>query len=115
MPFPVLEDVMNDLKLLSSELRNLYIPDDLDIMIEHWILLIRISRMLGEILALFYQQLAHTPTLLQFENLESELGSVIISAPHGAHSSRLSMFSYLHLQLHYQYVALPLFNMRRIC
>ena len=95
---------MNDLNLLSSELRNLYVPDDLNVLVEHWVLLIRLSRILGEILALFYQQVADTPTLVQFDNLESELSSIMIPAPHSTHSSRLAMFSYHHLQLHYQYV-----------
>ena len=102
MPFPSSQDVLSDTNQLSVELLDEYIPRDLNIMIEHWVLLIRLSSILGEILSLFYQQLGNKATLSQFESLESELNSFSIPELQDAHQSRLAMFSYHHLQLHYQ-------------
>jgi hypothetical protein len=102
MPFPTSQDVLSDADQLSVELWDTYVPKDLNVMVEHWILLIQLSRTLGEILSSFYQQLGHKPMLSQFEGLESELNKFIIPEPHDTHQSRLAMFSYHHLQLHYQ-------------
>ncbi|KAF9692734.1 hypothetical protein EKO04_008966 [Ascochyta lentis] len=102
MPFPVPQDVLDDLSALPDMLRDSYVPGDLSIMIEHWVSLIRLSRMLGEILSLFYQQLGVRPTLSQFDTLERELSRFVISEPSEISQSSLATFSYYHLQLHYQ-------------
>ncbi|KZM27311.1 DNA binding [Ascochyta rabiei] len=102
MPFPVPQDVLHDLSMLPNALRAFYIPEDLSIMIEHWVLLIRLSRMLGEVLSLFYQQLGVRPTLLQFDALESQLSGFALPEPFKTSPCPLAMFSYYHLQLHYQ-------------
>jgi hypothetical protein len=102
MPFPDSEDVLNELDTLPTKLRDLYVPRGLRIMIEHWVLLIRLSRVLGDILSLFYQQLGKQPTLSQFDTLEAELNSFVIPESFGSHQSALATFSYYHLQLHLQ-------------
>lgn len=102
MPFPVAKDVLCDLDSLSSELQVSYVPENLDVMIEHWILLINLSEMLGEILSLLYQDLGKRSTLLQFDELESRLSSFMVPEVHITRQSPLAMFSYYHLQLHLQ-------------
>ena len=86
---------------MPSGLRDLYLPKNLDTMVEHWILLIRLSRILGKTLSFFYQQLGTQPTLLQFDNLESELSTLTIPEFLSTQSP-LATFSYYHLQLHLQ-------------
>lgn len=105
MPFPGPQDVLNDLDLLSNELRDSYIPADFSVMIEHWVSLINLSKTLGEILSLFYQQQGTKPTLLQYDALESELGKFTIHEPRGSCQGPLAMFSYYSVQMHYQWVA----------
>lgn len=102
MPFPTSEDVLDDRSELPIEYWNKFVPENLDVMVEHWVLLIRLSSILGEVLSQFYQQLANKPTLLQFEKLEFDLNSFIIPKLRTADQNRLAMFSYNHLQLHLQ-------------
>ena len=102
MPFPGPQDVLNDIDMLPDGLRDYYVPNDLGTMIEHWVSLIYLSKILGEVLSLFYQQLGIRPTLSQFDALESELSRFEIPEPRNSNQSSLSMFSHYHLQLHYQ-------------
>jgi hypothetical protein len=102
MPFPTSQDVLSDIEQLPHESQHRRIPEDLHLMVEHWVSLIRLSSILGEILSLLYQQLGKQPTLLQFESLEDELGNFVIPEPSDSHQSPLAMFSYYQLQLHYQ-------------
>lgn len=102
MPFPTSEDVLSELETLPHELRDLYIPKDLKVMVEHWVVLIKLSKILGEILSLFYQQLGQRPTLLQFDTLEAELNNCVISDTCDNDRGALATFSYYHLQMHLQ-------------
>ena len=102
MPFPTSEDMLSELETLPDHLRDLYVPKDLKVMVDHWISLIHLSRKLGDILSLFYQQLGQRPTLSQFEILEAELNEFVIPETFDSHSSSLAAFSYYHLQLHLQ-------------
>ena len=102
MPFPTSEDVLSELETLPHELRDLYIPKDLKVMVEHWVVLIKLSKILGEILSLFYQQLGQRPTLLQFDTLEAELNNCVIPDTCDNDRGALATFSYYHLQMHLQ-------------
>jgi hypothetical protein len=101
MPFPNSHDVTVDLEMLPSEL-HAYLPQDLVVMVEHWVLLIALSKLLGEILFLFYQQLGKQPVLTQFEDLEAQLQAFVIPEFPVADSSAPATFSFYHLQLHLQ-------------
>ncbi|KAH6625113.1 fungal-specific transcription factor domain-containing protein [Boeremia exigua] len=110
MPYPVSQDVINDLSMLPVNLQKLWVPKGFDVMVEHWILLIRLSRLLGEILSLFYQQLGRLPTVSQFDALESELSAFVIPELHDTHRNPLATFSYYNLQLHLQATLITLYR-----
>ncbi|KAF3046851.1 hypothetical protein E8E12_002413 [Didymella heteroderae] len=99
MPFPNLHDVTVDLETLHGDL-HAYVPHGFVVMVEHWVLLIALSKILGEILFLFYQQLGKQPTLTQFEDLEAQLNAFMITEPQATDQSAVVTFSYYHLQLH---------------
>lgn len=101
MPFPVAHDVLIDMETLPSELHD-YLPNDLVFMVEHWVLLIQLSKILGEILFLFYQQLGKRALLSQFQDLEAELTAFVIPEPRSIEQSPFASFSHYHLQLHLQ-------------
>lgn len=88
--------------MLSGDRQELWMPADFYIMVKHWVLLVRLSVLLGEILSLFYQQLGRRPTLAEFEHLESELSAFVIPELNNTRHNPLGMFSYYHLQLHLQ-------------
>lgn len=101
MPFPNSHDVNVDLETLPSEL-HVYLPQDFVVMVEHWVSLITLSKILGEILSLFYQQLRNQPVLAQFEDLEAQLKLFVIPEIQVTDPSALATFSFYHLQLHLQ-------------
>lgn len=101
MPFPKLHDVTVDLEMLPSELCA-YLPHDFVIMVQHWVLLIALSKVLGEVLFQFYQQLGKQPALTQYEDLEAQLNAFVIPELQGVAPSALSTFRFYHLQLHLQ-------------
>lgn len=101
MPFPESHDVTVDLETLPSEL-HLLLPRDFVVMVELWVLLITLSKVLGEVLFLFYQQLGKRPTLTQFEDLEAQLHAFVIPEIQSADPSSLATFNFYHLQLHLQ-------------
>lgn len=102
MPYPSAQDVTHDLCMLSGSRQELWMPTDFHVMVEHWILLVRLSIVLGEILSLFYQQLGKRPTITQVNDLEAELDRFEIPKFDNSQHSSLGMFSYYHLQLHLQ-------------
>lgn len=101
MPFPTVDDVLGDVADLVSELREIYLPRDLSRLVEYWMVLLHLSRVLGDVLTLCYQQKGPPPSLQQCENLEAELLQCHI--PGIDHSgSSLEAFYHYHTQLHYQ-------------
>lgn len=101
MPFPNSHDVTFDLDTLASELRT-YVPHDFVIMVEHWVSLITLSKILGDILIQFYQHLGKRPVLTQFEDLEAQLHAFDFLAIQATDPSPHATFSFYHLQLHLQ-------------
>ncbi|KAF1924065.1 uncharacterized protein M421DRAFT_425082 [Didymella exigua CBS 183.55] len=109
MPLPVSHDVLVDLEALPSDL-HAYLPGDLVVMVEHWILLIQLCKILGEILLLCYQQLGNRPLLSQFEALETDLNSFSIPELKGTDQGSLASFSYYHSQLHLQATSITFYR-----
>jgi hypothetical protein len=99
MPFPTSEDVLSDLPMIPSASKSEFIPWDLDQLADHWITLLRLSVLLGEVLTLCYKQ---GSDLRQFDTLEVELLKFCIPELDDSLSSRLVCFSHYHLQLHHQ-------------
>jgi hypothetical protein len=99
MPFPTPEDVLSDLSDMPTPSKTEYIPWDLSQLVGHWVMLLRLSVLLGDVLTLCYEQ-GSNPR--QFDELEVELLKFHIPELDGNLRSRLARFSHYHLQLHYQ-------------
>ncbi|KAF7166272.1 hypothetical protein CNMCM5623_000029 [Aspergillus felis] len=102
LPMPSTADVLSDLSEVSPSVASLFIPEDLPQLSDYWILLLRLSKLLGDALTLSYQPKRPNPTIEQVEAMESEL--LILEIPHegGSEQSELARFAVYHLQLHYQ-------------
>lgn len=101
---PSTADVLSDLSEVSPSVANLFIPEDLAQLSEYWILLLRLSKILGDALTLSYQPKRPNPTIEQVEAVESELLTLEIPHKCGSEQSQWARFAVYHLQLHYQYV-----------
>jgi hypothetical protein len=114
---PSTADVLSDLSEVSPSVASLFIPEDLAQLSEYWILLLRLSKILGDALTLSYQPKRPNPTIEQVEAIEAELLTLEIPHECGSEQSEWGRFAVYHLQLHYQYVdlssSLPQTNTRR--
>ncbi|KAG2012664.1 hypothetical protein GB937_007013 [Aspergillus fischeri] len=117
LPMPSTADVLSDLSEVSPSVASLFIPEDLAQLSEYWILLLRLSKILGDALTLSYQPKRPNPTAEQVEAIESELLTLEIPHECASDQSEWARFAVYHLQLHYQYVdlshSLPQTNTRR--
>jgi hypothetical protein len=95
-------DVLSDLTQIPASIANGYIPDDLPQLADYWIILIRLSKLLGDVLALCYQPFGPSPRLQQIEALEAKILQFKIPDRCDSEQSRLASFYLYHLQLHYQ-------------
>ncbi|KAF4765931.1 hypothetical protein HAV15_010739 [Penicillium sp. str.  len=101
-PMPSAADLLGDVAELPSSITSAYIPNDLPELAEYWIILLKLSKLLGKILALSYKPLGASPTIQQFDSLRTELLQFRIPDRAGHEQSRLAAFYIYHLQLHYQ-------------
>ncbi|KAK2774716.1 hypothetical protein FQN53_003523 [Emmonsiellopsis sp. PD_33] len=101
MAMPVAADMLSDVARLPESTSAAYIPSELPQLAEYWVLLIQLSKLLGEVLALSYRP-SSSPTLQQVEALEAEILLFRIPPIYGTHQTKVTAFSLYHLQLHYQ-------------
>lgn len=102
VPEPVAADLLCDTTDLPQQVPAIYTPSDLPQLAEDWVKLIRLSKMLGDVLALWYRPVAPAPKLQQFEALEAEALLFRTWNKEEPRSSQLATFSLCHLKLHYQ-------------
>ncbi|KAJ5168039.1 uncharacterized protein N7482_003633 [Penicillium canariense] len=101
-PMPTAADLLSDVAELPASITSAYIPSDFPQLAEYWVILIKLSKLLGEILALSYKPLGSNPTIQQFDSLKTDLLQFRIPSRPGHEQSRLAAFYLYHLQLHYQ-------------
>ncbi|CAG8296202.1 unnamed protein product [Penicillium nalgiovense] len=89
---------------LPASITSAYIPNDLPQLADYWLVLIKLSKLLGEVLALNFKPLGACPTFQQFDSLKTDLLRFRIPGRPGPghEQSRLAAFYLYHLQLHYQ-------------
>lgn len=101
-PLPSLDDLICDLYNMPRAVANTYIPDDSSQLAEDWIILMQLTKLLGDTLTLCYQPFGSSPTLQQIEALEANFFRLRLPVRSGVGQSRLAAFSLYHLKLHYQ-------------
>lgn len=95
-------DVVDDLSGLPGSIAPKFMPDDLPQLAEHWVLLIKLRELLGDVLTLTYQPRGVFPSLDEMHGLEADLIDCKIPEQPEPRCSPRATFSLYHLQLHYQ-------------
>lgn len=106
-PFPVVEDVLNELESVTSPGSAKFIPTDSRALTEMWIRLVKICDTLGNIVRVHYRVNGIIPTMGEIEKYAKELQALaqdnVIS---GDSSEELSIHAY-QIDLLYQFVLRP--------
>jgi hypothetical protein len=99
---PVAADLLTDIADMPGALATAYIPEDYSQLAQDWVLLMQISKLLGEVLALSFRPNAPKTSFGQVQALESAI--LACSADRGGElrQSSSAVFSWCHIQLHYQ-------------
>jgi hypothetical protein len=95
VPSPVAADLM--IVLAAT-----YIPADYSQLAQDWVLLMHVSKLLGEVLALSFRPSARKPTLRQVKDLEEAILACPVDRGGESRLSSSAIFSWCHIQLHYQ-------------
>ncbi|KAH8695414.1 fungal-specific transcription factor domain-containing protein [Talaromyces proteolyticus] len=100
-PMPSVADILNDLNEVSSVVDS-FDQHELPQLAECWILLLNLTKLLGDALLLSYQSCGPSPTFKNVEVLEDEIQRLNIPELCEYKKNRLLMFAFCHLHLHYQ-------------
>lgn len=105
VPMASAADLQSDVAGIPPSTAATFIPPDLPWMAQHWVTLIKMSKILGAVLKLNYQTLRDRPSLARVEALEAEIMLCHPPADVEPGLSCEAVFYVYHLQLHYQFVS----------
>lgn len=100
-PLPSPGDILCDIEATHETIVGDFFSNDLPRLANYWVIFIRLSRLLGDVLTLNYQ-IRSRPSLQQINNLEADIVQCELPDPYETGSTQISTFYAYHLQLHYQ-------------
>ena len=105
-PMPTAEDVLSTSSGLDYSVKAKYIPPDLPQLAQGWVILLRLSKILGVILSKNYRPSGLMPTAAWVKATEKAASDCIADVPDlPLDCSKLTAFYHHHLRLHYEYTS----------
>jgi HAMP domain-containing protein len=101
---PVAGDMLFDIDVQREPALTSQLPSDMEILAKYWVILIELSRHLGNILIMNYRAARPRPMLDEVEALEKELLQSRLPDQYERGLTRISRFYSRHIHLHYQLV-----------
>ncbi len=109
-PMPSAADMVVDFNKLQETVEARYLPREFPKIAEYWILMLKLSSILGTILTLNYTPIENKTTVREIEACEGKLEEVFdASNTLGQNGSHIILFQMSQLQLFYEFVYLPVF------
>lgn len=108
-PFPCADDMLYELRQISAEGLQRFIPPDLEYLAGMWVQLVKTSSVLGRVLRAHYRLKGPRPSTHEIDGLAAELQDcqpIVMAATHDA--SDIARIHEYHLQIFYQFVEWPL-------
>lgn len=99
---PESADLLVDIADMPGSLAATYIPADFSQLAQDWALLMQVSKLLGEVLALTFRPNARKPSTSQVKDLEAAILACPVDRGGEFRQSSSTIFSWCHMQLHYQ-------------
>lgn len=99
---PVADDLLIDVADMPSVLAATYIPEGYTQLAQDWVLLMQVSKLLGQVLALSFRPNARKPSFEEVKALETAILACPVGGNDEYRQSSSTIFSWCHIQLHYQ-------------
>lgn len=112
VPMPLAGDMLFDIKGLEEHALADHLPSDMQRLSGFWVMLIEISRQLGDVLLMSYQAGRPRPLLGDVEALETRLLQTKLPDLYEGGLTRFSKFYSNHVHLHYQFVHSRLYSLQ---
>jgi hypothetical protein len=100
---PVASDLLVDIADMPGALAATYVPEDWSQLAQDWVLLMQVSKLLGEVLALSFRPNARKQLFGEMKALEAAILACPVERGGESRKSSSTVFSWCHIQLHYQY------------
>lgn len=100
---PMAADLLIDIADMPGQIAATYIPEDWSQLAQDWVLLMEVSKLLGEVLTLSFRPNARKPLCGEVKALETAILACPVDRGGEFRKSSSTIFSWCHIQLHYQY------------
>jgi hypothetical protein len=101
-PMPLASDILYDVAAVSGSISDDFLSNEMPRLARYWIIVVELSKLLGECLTLNYQIMRPTPSLDEVEALETKLLQCKLPDQYEKGLTRLATFYCYHVHLHYQ-------------
>ena len=102
VPMPTVEDVIQELEAMSTQIKQTYIPVDSEWLASLWVKLINISNLLGTIISVFYKPKNSLPSRIDLEQYEVDLKKLAVCVDMTARRGHISILHTYQYQLFYE-------------
>lgn len=103
-PFPSPDDLLYDVVGLQEDTASAYMPGDMKRLAKYWVMLITLTRQLGDVLDIKHQNLRPRLSCQEINAFEKRLTQCDLPDQYEAGLTRASRFYSNHVHLHYQFV-----------
>ncbi|KAJ5538479.1 fungal-specific transcription factor domain-containing protein [Penicillium frequentans] len=101
-PFPSPDDLLYDVVGLQEDTARAYLPGDMKRLAKYWVMLISLTRQLGDVLDIKHQNLRPRLSCQEINAFEKRLTQCDLPDQYEAGLTRVSRFYSNHVHLHYQ-------------
>jgi hypothetical protein len=104
-PVPSIEDILNELKTLSTQARDRFIPSDTERLAKMWVRLVNLSAILGKILRVHYRVDGPKPSTADIDKYSEELRNCTEEPDYWSNTvEHITLIHAYHIELFYQCV-----------
>lgn len=99
---PIKDDVMDDVKDLPDHLRQQYLPSDVAVLVESWVVLVSLGVALNEILTMHYRPRSKLPSPSILSKQEADIKKLRTQLPASATLSSYTTVHRCHFEMYFK-------------
>lgn len=99
---PIKDDIMEDVKAMPDHLRQQYLPSDVNVLVESWVVLVRLGIILNEILTMHYRPRSRLPLPSILNKQEADIKNLRAQLPAPESSSSYATVHRCHFEMYFK-------------